>query len=118
MFPPTSVRAHICETRRNGSPIAGGLDQISPVAVAVEGRAAQQGFKLTHDLAAVAASHRGHKLLEIFRPVSERGRDRGEALAFEARRLWHTGFEAIAGAERPGEVEARLGADPVAGDGG
>src|SRR5882762_11974329 len=111
MFPP--VLSH---TRC--SPTAGRLDEITSVLVAIQRKAGSQGFKLPHDLAAVAASNRGHEFFEIFRSVGERGLDRGETPAFEARRLGHAGFQAVTGAERPGQVEARFAADPAACDGG
>src|SRR3984893_18111122 len=73
--------------RSIGSHIAGRLDQIASVAVAIQLHARPQGFEFAYDFAAVAASHCGHELLEVFRPIGKRGRNRGEALAFETRRL-------------------------------
>src|SRR5258706_9557678 len=111
MFPP--VLSH---TRC--SPTAGRPGNVASVLVAVQRNTGPQGFKLPHDFAAIAASHRGHEFFEIFRSVGERGLDRGETPAFEARRLQHAGFQAITRAERPGQVEARFAADPAACDGG
>src|SRR6202030_4315170 len=65
--------------------VAGRLDEIASVAIAIQVHAGPQGFEFAYDFAAVAASHRGHELLEIFRPIGKRGRNRGEALALETR---------------------------------
>src|SRR5262249_3358529 len=107
MFPPVFSLTRC-------SPTAGRLDELTSVVVVIECKTRSQGFKLPHDLAAVAASNRGHEFFEIFRSVAERGLDRGEAPSFEARRLGHAGLQAITGAERPGQVEARFAADPAA----
>src|SRR5258707_10811533 len=89
-------------------------DQIAPFRVAVEMHLVAQTLERPHDLAPVPAADGGHQLFEEFRPVPQRGLDRREAAALEARRLRNTGFQPVAGAKRPGEVVARLGADPPA----
>src|SRR5215467_14220032 len=86
------------------------LDQIAPVAITVERDLCAQRLELAHDLAAVAAAHRAHQLLEEFRPIGERSLDRREALAVKSRRLRHLHLQASGGANRPGQVEARFGA--------
>src|SRR5258706_3572204 len=94
MFPP--VLSHTrCSTT------AGRLDKITSVLVALQRKARSQGFKLPHDFAAVAASNGGHEFFEIFRSVGERGLDRGETPAFEARRLRPAGFQAGYRGRRP-----------------
>src|SRR5262245_59379603 len=99
MFPPRP-QPH----QRRCSPTAGRLGNVPSVLVAIQRKMSSQGFKLPHDLAAVAASNRGHELFEIFRSVGERGLDRGETPSFKARRLGHAGFQAVARAKRPGQV--------------
>src|SRR6195256_6775487 len=93
-------------------------DQIAPFWVAVEIHLVAQGLECAHHLATIPTAHSRHQLLEEFRPVPQRRLDRGEAPALEARRLRNAGFQPVAGAERPGEVVARLGADPPAGERG
>src|SRR5215831_21397718 len=61
--------------------VAGGVDEVAPVLVAIQRNTGPQGFELAHDLAAIAASDSGHELLEMFRSVVERRPDRGETPA-------------------------------------
>src|SRR5260370_16947915 len=77
------------------SPAAGRLDEITSVLVAIQRKTGSQGFKLPHDLAAVAASNRGHELFEIFRSIGKRGLDRGETPPFQPRPPWPARFPPI-----------------------
>ncbi len=88
------------------------LDEIAALAVAIEAFLPQR-VDGEHDLAPIAAAHRGHQLLEEFGAVGKRRRDRCEPLAGKARRLRHAGLEPGAAAERPGQVEAGFGAGPL-----
>src|SRR5262249_37445392 len=90
------------------------LEEITPIIVAVERGLCAQCFKLAHDLTAVAAADRAHQVLEELRAVGERSRDRREALAGITRRLRHPHLELRRRADRPGQVEAGLGADAAA----
>src|SRR5215467_7325204 len=88
------------------------LDQIAPVGIAVERDLCAQRLELAHDLAAVAAAHCAHQLLEELGSVRERGLDRWETLAAKSWRLRHLHFQASGGTHRPSQVEACLGAHP------
>src|SRR3954470_17566684 len=88
--------------------------EIAPFGIAIESAIGAQRFEVAHDLASVAAADGAHQLLEKLWPIGERGLDRGEALALVTRRRWHAQFEPGCGADRPGQVKARLGADAAA----
>src|SRR5262245_36452157 len=82
--------------------------------IAPQARILVQGFQLAHHVAAVAGADGHHQLLERFRAVVERSPQRAEPLAGIAWRLRHRLLEPVAGSERPGQVEADLGADMLA----
>src|SRR3979411_1944916 len=103
IVPPEFLRRDLCAWRLP--------DQIAPFRVAVEMHLVAQGLECAHHLATIPTAHGGHQLLEELRPVPQRRLDRREAPALEARRLRNAGFQPVGGAERPGEVVARLGAD-------
>src|SRR5215467_15381661 len=90
------------------------FDEITPIGIAVERDLCAQRLELAYDLAAVAAAHCAHQLLEEFRPVRECGLDRWETLAAKSRRLRHLHFQASGGSHWPSQVEACLGAHPAA----
>src|SRR5215510_3139820 len=86
-----------------------GLEEIAALAIAIEA-ILPQGIERPYDLAPVAAAHGRHQLLEVFWAMAQRCLDRGKAFAGKARRFRHARLQPRARSERPGQVEAGLGA--------